>query len=220
MLILALDTATTDLVVGLVNAEAGAVVAETIHEGSRGHNELLVPTILTLLENNQRTFDEVAAIVVGQGPGPFTGLRVGLATAAALGDARGIPVYGVCTHDAIAAQAGYPEELLVVTDARRKEVYWSFYRGRERIGPQVSSPQSLGYLEAPVSYPPHLGEVMVGRRAVGPFRPTAWGLVTAALPAMEAGAPAPVVPLYLRRPDAKEPAVKPRSSAIPEGFVP
>ena len=76
------------------------------------------------------------------GPGPFTGLRVGLVTAAAMGDALGIPVYGVGTHDAMAA--GLPGRVLVVTDARRREVYWSLVvDGVRTHGPEVVAPAVL-----------------------------------------------------------------------------
>ena len=127
MNILAIDTATPALIVGVVCD--GVTQSETVLSDSHAHNELLVPTTLRMLDDAHLTFSDLDAIVVGVGPGPFTGLRVGMATAAAFGDARHIPVYGVPTHDAIAHNLGDPDNLLVATDARRKEVYWSSYRG-------------------------------------------------------------------------------------------
>ena len=83
--------------------------------------------------------EDLEAIVVGCGPGPFTGLRVGMATAAAYGHALGLPVHGVCSLDAIGIVAG--GNLLVVTDARRREVYWARYRDGVRVeGPAVAAP--------------------------------------------------------------------------------
>src|SRR4029078_6690072 len=84
-------------------------------------------------------------VVVGAGPGPFTGVRVGMVTAAALGDALGVPVHGVCSLDAIAAEGGEVNgPLLVVTYARRREVYWAAYAGRVRVsGPHVEAPAAL-----------------------------------------------------------------------------
>jgi hypothetical protein len=84
------------------------------------------------------TLAEVDAVVVGCGPGPFTGLRVGMATAAAFGHALEVPVHGVCSLDAIGNQTS--GEVLVVTDARRREVYWARYRDGVRVdGPDVAA---------------------------------------------------------------------------------
>ena len=103
MLVLALDTATTDLVAGLAEVPDPAspnsceVIAESV-TATRAHNELLVPTVTQLLQGAGRAFADIDAIVVGCGPGPFTGLRVGMATASAFGQALGVPVHGVVTH--------------------------------------------------------------------------------------------------------------------------
>ena len=95
MLVLALDTATTDLVAGIVDGER--VLAETA-VATRAHNETLMPEITRLLGEAGVEFADLGAVVVGCGPGPFTGLRVGMSTASALGQALSIPVHGVCTH--------------------------------------------------------------------------------------------------------------------------
>lgn len=222
MIVLAIDTATTDLVAGLVKVGDGE--AETIAERilpTRSHNELLVPTVVGLLGEVGCEFGELDAVVVGCGPGPFTGLRVGMATASAFGQALGIPVHGVCTHDAVAALiAAESSTSLVVTDARRREVYWAQYEGSRRVaGPGVVAPASLephGPAEAVdvLSVPDNLREQLgVSAGEVTYVAPRPLGLVAVA---DFSSVPAPLQPLYLRRPDAKEPAPKPKSPAIPD----
>lgn len=193
-------------------------ITETILEDSRQHNELLIPTTLSVLEAAGCDFAALDAIVVGCGPGPFTGLRVGMATAAALGDALGISVHGVCSHDAIATRID-AVHTLVVTDARRREIYYTAYRGAERVvGPEVVAPANLDladYRADVVTAPEHLYEQLpqAYQVKVAPMRPTVAGLVAVA---DLAAVPGSLTPLYLRRPDAKEPAAKPRSAAIPD----
>ncbi|MFC3796118.1 tRNA (adenosine(37)-N6)-threonylcarbamoyltransferase complex dimerization subunit type 1 TsaB [Corynebacterium tuscaniense] len=225
MIVLALDTATTDLVAGIVDARSGETLAEVVTP-TRAHNELLVPTVMELLASAGLAFTDLEAIVVGCGPGPFTGLRVGMATASAFGQALGVPVHGVCTHDAVALLVRGSS--LILTDARRREVYWARYSGGERVdGPNVIAPDQLesGAVDV-VSVPDHL------RAKLPPALVEAAGTVTYEAPRAEAlvaaaratvrdlGAPGePLVPLYLRRPDAKEPAAKPLSPAIPRVAV-
>src|SRR6266568_4809765 len=126
MLVLAVDTATPAVTAGLVELkQAGPqpqvhTLASRVTVDARAHNEVLTPQILECLDAAGRSRAELDAVVVGVGPGPFTGLRVGMATAAAFGDALGLPVYGVCSLDAIAAAAwrdiaDADAELLVVT---------------------------------------------------------------------------------------------------------
>lgn len=225
MLVLAIDTATPDLIVGLV--EDGEVRGEAILQHTRGHNEMLVPTTRDVLAHAGYQFNQLDAIVVGQGPGPFTGLRVGMATGAAFGDALGIPVYGVNTHDAIAHGIASEEKtLLVITDARRKEVYWSSYEHAQlKQGPEVCRPAELGNPKPESSYelqrvdllsvpeqlqdslPEHLKTATIVRGMPKPV-----DLVAVADFNSE---PQPLVPLYLRRPDVKEPVPRPPSPAIP-----
>lgn len=221
VLVLALDTATPDLIVGLVrvpaDAATGAIVAQRIFTDSRQHNELLTPTVVEILEESGQQFADIDRIVVGCGPGPFTGLRVGMVTAAAFGDALGIPVHGVCTHDAIAAQLD--GQVLVATDARRKEIYWSLYSdGVRTMGPSIVSPTELSIPSriSTVSIPEKIGQLLPEAVANVPqvnVRPLPEYLVAVA---NFSETPEPLEPLYLRRPDAEEPAPKPRSSAIPE----
>ncbi|AER68505.1 tRNA (adenosine(37)-N6)-threonylcarbamoyltransferase complex dimerization subunit type 1 TsaB [Corynebacterium pseudotuberculosis] len=221
MLVLALDTATPDLIVGLVrvtsDTDTGVVVAQRILTDSRQHNELLTPTVVEILEESGQKFADIDRIVVGCGPGPFTGLRVGMVTAAAFGDALGIPVHGVCTHDAIANQLD--GQALVATDARRKEIYWSLYSdGVRTMGPGIVAPTELSIPSriSTVSIPEKLGQLLPGPLRDVPqvnLRPLPECLVAVA---DFSQTPEPLEPLYLRRPDAKEPASKPRSSAIPK----
>ncbi|WP_182347862.1 tRNA (adenosine(37)-N6)-threonylcarbamoyltransferase complex dimerization subunit type 1 TsaB [Tomitella gaofuii] len=215
MLVLTADTSTPAVTAGLVRLDEGAAatVAVRVTRDARAHAEVLTPQILECLQDAGAAPADLDAVVVGAGPGPFTGLRVGMATAAAFGDALGIPVHGVCSLDAIAAQAradaaaALPEEYLVVTDARRREVYWARYRGRERVeGPAVATPADVAVGAAGVAAgsPDHIATV--GLSAFTPASPTPWGLVAAAEDLLAAGAePAPLEPLYLRRPDAAEP---------------
>jgi tRNA threonylcarbamoyl adenosine modification protein YeaZ len=141
--ILAIDTATPAVTAGIV--ERGDVVrtlAERVTLDARAHAECLTPNVLAALDESSLTMADLDAVVVGCGPGPFTGLRVGMATAAAYGHALGIPVYGVCSLDAIGLET--TGDVLVVTDARRREVYWALYRNGLRVGgPAVSAPADV-----------------------------------------------------------------------------
>lgn len=248
MRVLCIDTSTTDLVTGLVDIDPAqpvdaaptrpSTVQDATVKDTRAHNELLMPTIDKLLGGD---YSQLDAVVAGCGPGPFTGLRVGMATASALAQARGIPVYGLCSHDAIAVAAAAQDngvantsgaaegtdtsgsaetgEFVVATDARRKEIYYSVYRGTERVsGPEVARPEDVDFPDTvtAIYIPAALGERLpekwhpAVRPALNP-RPAALAA------AVDFSAqPEPLVPLYLRRPDAKEPAPKPRSAAIPE----
>ena len=117
---------------------------------------------------------DLDAVVVGCGPGPFTGLRVGMATAAAYGHALGIPVYGVCSLDAIGVDTA--GEVLVVTDARRREVYWARYRDGVRVdGPAVSAPPTCRPTSAAVAgSPEHAALFALPRRPRCTRRPRGW----------------------------------------------
>lgn len=218
MLTLALDTATHDLVVGVGDQQSRRVDAQRVIR-TRSHNELLVPTVNDLLAEVGRSYGELDAIVAGVGPGPFTGLRVGMATASAFGQALGVPVYGVCTHDAIAAEAGDTDgkRVLVVTDARRREVYWSLYRDGVRVdGPHVSAASAIeveGDAVDLLVVPEALRKaVPVQAGEVRDLAPGVRGLLAACDSSV---APGPLTPLYLRRPDAVPPKPRPRSAALP-----
>ncbi|HXO52639.1 MAG TPA: tRNA (adenosine(37)-N6)-threonylcarbamoyltransferase complex dimerization subunit type 1 TsaB [Mycobacterium sp.] len=204
--ILAIDTATPAVTAGIVKLDGVEVLGERVTVDARAHAERLTPNVLAALADAGRSINDLGAVVVGCGPGPFTGLRVGMATAAAYGHALGIPVHGVCSLDAIGIEtAGTPGEVLVVTDARRREVYWARYRDGVRIdGPAVDAPADMpADADAVAGSPEHAALFDLPR--LSPVYPTAAGLVRAV--ADWTAAPAPLVPLYLRRPDAKPSAV-------------
>lgn len=215
MLVIALDTSTPAVTAGLVDLDEGSprVLAERVTINPRAHGELLMPQLVDVMEEAGRGFADVDAIVAGIGPGPFTGLRVGLATAAALGQACDVPVHPVCSLDAIAAAAEVTGPLLVATDARRKETYWAAYSGRTRIdGPHVQRPADVP-IEGCTAAAGELAEAF-DLPVVEPRYPTPVGLVAAAEEALGAE-PAPLVPLYLRRPDAELPSK--RKSVLTRG---
>ncbi|KRE25701.1 tRNA threonylcarbamoyladenosine biosynthesis protein TsaB [Mycobacterium sp. Soil538] len=201
-LILAIDTATPAVTAGVVRiGDDVELLAEQVTVDPRAHAERLTPNIVAALADAGVDGNELDAVVVGCGPGPFTGLRVGMATAAAFGHALGIPVRGVCSLDAIAV--GTAGEVLVVTDARRREVYWARYRDGVRVGgPAVNAAADVPAGAAAVSgSPEHAALFDLPRLA--PVYPSATGLVVAV--ADWDVEPEPLVPLYLRRPDAKPP---------------
>jgi tRNA threonylcarbamoyl adenosine modification protein YeaZ len=213
MLVLALDTATPAVTAGIVELSRTAVVAlaTRVTVDPRAHAEVLTPQILECLAEIGRKPSDLGAVVVGCGPGPFTGLRVGIATAAAFGDAIDVPVYGVCSLDAIAHEVGGAgrDGLLVVTDARRREVYWASYAGGRRIdGPVVCKPADLEIGAARV-IAGSASHVDFFDLPVQPVEtPSPVGLVQCARAAVASGTePEALVPLYLRRPDAVERAV-------------
>jgi tRNA threonylcarbamoyl adenosine modification protein YeaZ len=205
--LLALDTATPAVTVAV--ADGDRVLAERSTVDARRHGELLAPAILAVLEDAGLSRLDLTAVAVGVGPGPFTGLRVGLVTARTFGAVLGLPVLGVCSLDVLgyAGAAAGLDVFRVATDARRKEVYWAAYEAGARIdGPHVDHPADVGY-DGPVIglgaqlYPEAFPD---GRE---PLHPNAADLarhIAAGLPTLEP------VPLYLRRPDAVEPGARKR----------
>ena len=198
--ILTIDTATPAVTAGVVRRGPSGVevLGERVTVDPRAHAEQLTPNVLGALADAGLSMADLEAVVVGCGPGPFTGLRVGMATAAAYGHALGLPVFGVCSLDAIGVDTA--GDVLVVTDARRREVYWARYRDGVRVdGPAVSAPADVpADASAVAGSPEHAA--LFGLPALPPTVPTASGLVRAVdwdTP------PEPLVPLYLRRPDAK-----------------
>jgi tRNA threonylcarbamoyladenosine biosynthesis protein TsaB len=207
LVLLALDTATPAVTVALHDGER--VVASCTKVGGMRHGELLAPAITAVLDEAWVPRGDLTAIAVGVGPGPFTGLRVGLVTAHTLAMALGIPVYGVCTLDVLAVEAvdtaAVDGPFLVATDARRKEVYWASYDadGVRLDGPQVSRPADVatdlpvvgaGALLYPDAFP----------HAVGPEHPSAG--VLAGVVTEERAELLDPDPLYLRRPDVAAPS--------------
>ena len=200
-LVLAIDTATPAVTAGLVRrgGDRLEVLAERVTIDPRAHAERITPNVLAALADAGHAMTDLGAVVVGCGPGPFTGLRVGMATAAAYAHALGIPVHGVCSLDAIGGQTS--GAALVVTDARRREVYWARYRDGVRIeGPAVSAPADVdpGGARLVAGSPEHAA--LFGLPCE-PRYPTVIGLAAAV--ADWSHPSASLVPLYLRRPDAK-----------------
>ena len=206
MLVLGFDTATPAVSVALHDGER--VVSAAFAVGARRHSELLAPMIAKVMADAGVSRGDLGAVAVGVGPGPYTGLRVGVVTARVLGSVLGLPVSGVCSLDIIAVAAGSGREFLVATDARRKEVYWARYDAAGRrvagpyVGPASSIPEAAELAVAGTGgqlYPEAFGEV------IGPAYPDAGTLC--GLVAQSGGQPPLLAaePLYLRRPDAREP---------------
>jgi tRNA threonylcarbamoyl adenosine modification protein YeaZ len=217
VLVLAIDTSSAAVTAAVVDVSSDEAVvrAERVTLNSRGHGEHLAPAIAECLGQAGAAPGDLAAIVAGTGPGPFTGLRVGLVTAAVMADVLGIPAYGVCSLDAIAGtRAG---SLLVATDARRKEIYWARYLDGARIeGPAVSRPEDVAAGSGVMAgagarlYADVLGLVRIDQDF-----PSAAALVQRAADRIRTGAPTePLTPLYLRRPDAVEPG-RPKVVTVP-----
>ncbi|MBT2441527.1 tRNA (adenosine(37)-N6)-threonylcarbamoyltransferase complex dimerization subunit type 1 TsaB [Streptomyces sp. ISL-36] len=208
MLLLAMDTATPAVTVALHDGDS--VVAESRQVDARRHGELLLPAVDRVLKEAGLKLDAVTGIVVGVGPGPYTGLRVGLVTAATFASALGVPVHGLCTLDGLAHASGIEEPFVVATDARRKEVYWARYENsRTRV------------TEAAVDRPAEIADRVAGLPAVGagarlypevfpdardPEHQSAGALAALAAEKLVAGTDfLDPLPMYLRRPDAQVP---------------
>jgi tRNA threonylcarbamoyladenosine biosynthesis protein TsaB len=140
VLLLGLDTATPAVTVAL--HDGVQPLAQLVTVDAHRHAELLAPAIAKVIADAGASQRDLTGIVAGVGPGPYTGLRVGLVTARVLGAALGIPVFGLCSLDAIAADVtgggeGPDSDFLVASDARRRELYWARYdsAGRRTFGP-------------------------------------------------------------------------------------
>lgn len=134
--VLAIDTSTSRSCVAIID-EAN-VLYSGFRDGATAHG----PSLPSLVEEALAVSD-VDEVVVGMGPGPFTGLRVGIAFAHSFALARDIPVRGVCSLDAIAAQVT-DKDFIITVDARRKEVYWARYTHGVRVGePAVNFPADV-----------------------------------------------------------------------------
>ncbi|CAN2217294.1 COG1214 Inactive homolog of metal-dependent proteases, putative molecular chaperone [Candidatus Nanopelagicaceae bacterium] len=134
-LTLAIDTSTSRTIVGIIDGDE--VIFEKFHDGATDHGRALSQLVAEALKVSRPP----KQVVVGMGPGPFTGLRVGISFAHTFGLARNIPVIGVCSLDAIAIDAN---EYTVAIDARRKEIYWARYKDGVRVeGPSVSKPAEV-----------------------------------------------------------------------------
>lgn len=216
MLVLAIDTATPAITAGIgtVDRAGPSVLATRVTLNARAHGELLTPHILAAAGDAGVALGELDAIVCGAGPGPYTGLRAGMVTAAALAHSLGIRAYPVCSLDAIALDTSRAQPALVVTDARRKEVYWAAYDadGARSAGPAVQRPADvvsdipIAAGDAAVQY-----QDTLAKTTIEPRHPTAAGLLRAAMDDLLSEAePAALTPMYLRKPHAQEPGVRKR----------
>ncbi len=206
-MLLALDTSTPLVAVAVYDDArdpAGAVLASLTSDQPMKHGESVAPLVERALASAGIGRGDLTAIAAGTGPGPFTGLRVGLVSARVLGLALGIPVRGVCSLDAVAASVSVDEPFVVVSDARRKELFWASYSpdGRRLSGPDVARPADVpsdglvvgpGVPVYPDAFP----------RTAGPTSVDA-GVLARVVARGEAEVTDPE-PIYLRRPDAIAP---------------
>ncbi|GAA2363975.1 tRNA (adenosine(37)-N6)-threonylcarbamoyltransferase complex dimerization subunit type 1 TsaB [Dactylosporangium salmoneum] len=206
MLVMVMDTATAAVTAALVRVgdDEVALLAERVTVDARGAGELLAPQITEVLAECSVSAGDLAAVVAGVGPGPFTGLRAGLVTAAAMGHALAIPVHGVCTLDAIGLRLR--GRALVATDARRKEVYWAVYQdGARQAGPDVARPAAVALdgVERAAGDGAEKYSDVFALPLDGPRYPSALALAELSADRVRAKAPSETLtPLYLRRPDA------------------
>lgn len=205
---LAIDTSSAATTAGVVSFGDTSieVLAEHVTVDALAHGETLAPAIASCLAEAGLSPNDLTAVIAGVGPGPFTGLRVGLVTAAAFCDALDIPAYDVCSLDAIAAVVPHRGRLLVAGDARRKEIYWATYDGTVRTsGPDVRKPAELEPIDATamVGAGARLYAETLGLPLLDLDFPTVAGLAACAADRVRTNAPGePLTPLYLRRPDA------------------
>jgi tRNA threonylcarbamoyl adenosine modification protein YeaZ len=219
MWVLAIDTSSAAVQSAVVEVDGPAdgsvaVRSETLTVNARAHGEVLAVGISRCLDEAGLAPSDLNAIVAGLGPGPFTGLRVGLVTAAVLADTLGIPSYGVCSLDAL---AGDEPSLLVAGDARRREIYWARYENGVRVaGPDVARAADVDVtgVTAMVGAGARLYADVLARPLLSGDYPQLPRLVERAADRIRGRAPSEVLtPLYLRRPDAVEPG--PPKSVLP-----
>lgn len=210
-MLLAIDTS-AGTSVAVVDRRLGTLV-EHSEADTRSHAEVIGDLIRLCLDECGVAIAALSGVAVGMGPGPFTGLRVGIAAAQAFAFGAGTPLLRVVSHDAIALAhyaGGNDGPLLVVTDARRREVYWSAYSGADADllptrtqGPGLCRPDDLPAAVDGYARYPRLDAVVVSAASVGLL---AEGL---SLHGREFAGPAP---LYLRAPDVTVPGTPKRVS--------
>ena len=201
MNVLAIDTS-VGVSVAILRSNDEVTQSQAIDHGMQG--ELTAELISEVVTKSGLEISGITDVVVGVGPGPFTGLRVGLVTAAVFAHARSIPIHGICSLDAIAFD--YAKPCVVVTDARRKELYWARYDGIRTGEPQVSKPEVIA-----AQFP--------DAKFVGPGAQLYPDSINGNLMELKAGSLAKlfvsgsaqlvsVSPMYLRKPDAVEPTIR------------
>lgn len=204
-MLLAIDTS-AGTSVAVVDPATGRALAERSTDDSRRHAEVIGPFLAETLAEAGITGAEVTGVVAGMGPGPFTGLRVGIAAARTFAAARDVPFLPLVSHDAIAADL-QRRPVVVLTDARRREVYWSAYdeTGTRVAGPGLAKPADVD--EAIRASRPDA--VDWPRETVATVPAGRLGSLAAAR--LTSGAPfADDTPLYLRDPDVTVPGAPKR----------
>jgi tRNA threonylcarbamoyl adenosine modification protein YeaZ len=142
---LAIDTSTSRTSVAII--DQGALLWHGYRDGATAHGDALPALVQEALVGQE----VVNQVVVGMGPGPYTGLRVGIAFARSFAFARTIGVVGICSLDSIAALVVEEYDFIITTDARRKEVYWAQYKSGLRVGvPKVEYPKELLEIALPI----------------------------------------------------------------------
>lgn len=243
MLLLCVDSAAVASVAVVKTSSPGVneparVMAQWDTQDTKSHAEVLTPAVERVIADAGVSAQQLDCIVVGTGPGPFTGLRAGLVTAQALGFVWGIPVYGLCSLDALAHEVAClpaeqrPRDFVVATDARRKEVYWALYCCVENDGspyavamsaPAVGRAAELPRLPAygygaglyaqdlKFSLPTLAGAIT----EPGQWQPKAAALGLAASAVLDSGGSlsTDITPLYLRESDAKVPAQRKKATS-------
>ena len=188
---LAIDTSTSRTSVAII--DQGALLWHGYKNGATSHGDALP----TLVAQGLAVAPNIERVVVGMGPGPFTGLRVGIAFARTFALARNIALVGVCSLDAIASSVREVNEFIVATDARRKEVYWAKYLSGERVdGPKVDFPKTVAKMGLPI-----FGEGAV-KYGIGAADEGLFPDLTSLVALSENSNKCVMEPMYLRRPDA------------------
>ena len=225
MILLAMDTSTSAITVAV--HDGSAVLAERSVLDARAHTEHLAPLITEVLEAADLSPRDVTDVAVGVGPGPFTGLRVGLVTARTFAHALGVSAHGVVSLDALAHAAvvggALParSDVVVATDARRKEVYLARYTVEAGSAVRVSGPEVI----YPADIPDELRRLpTVGRGALlypqelphglEPLDVSAAAVAEVAIAQLAAGVDVGLDALYLRRPDAQPATAAPKSTVM------
>jgi tRNA threonylcarbamoyl adenosine modification protein YeaZ len=194
--------------VAVVDPASRRVLAERSTEDTRRHAEVIGPFLDDALRSAGVTPAEVTGVVAGMGPGPFTGLRVGIAAARTFAAARAVPFLPLVSHDAVAADVAATDDpdagpFVVLTDARRREVHWSVHdqAGARTAGPGLARPADLDDV---------LGASRSVRRITATTVP-AGRLGALAADRLASGGPfAQDTPLYLRDPDVTMPGAPKR----------
>ncbi|MEO8528018.1 MAG: tRNA (adenosine(37)-N6)-threonylcarbamoyltransferase complex dimerization subunit type 1 TsaB [Pseudolysinimonas sp.] len=194
-MLLAIDTsAGTSVAV----VDDGRTVSVASERGTRHHAEAIGVLVQRALAEAGVAPHQITGVAAGMGPGPFTGLRVGIAAARAFAFGIGVPVHPIVSHDAVAY--GHAGRVLVVTDARRSEVAWTLYEDGVAVdGPHLAARDGFGAIESLHPGVPILNPAEVSAASLG---------LVAELLLAQGGPLGPAEPLYLRPPDVTMPVVK------------